>query len=411
MDEKEFKALVEKVGIEAANMIKAEMKTAEDRLNGQVESMKKGLMTEEDFNKFKAEEVAKVNEKLTSLEKSMQEQGIEMKTIKENTKPVPLVSLDSYLQSKVDDIKAIQKAGAGVMEIDLKTAGITSIGNVIQPMTPPPNSPYLPGIGGTALELFEITRNPNFIMNYVDMGRTNQSRLAWVNETSTEGGAAAVQEGALKPGWNTRFKVEFSSAKKIAALSTITEEFEDDLPGFGTTIRRMLQDEVMRKFDDTLQAAIIAVAPGYTITGLNGKVDDSNMWDAMFAGLAQIGSKNYIANFMGVNPITSALAMMTKSAVEREYLMPPFLPLITSRLRESNKVSEGQLLVGDITQYKVDLYKDLVLKIGWINDDFGRNQFSVVAEIRYHDYISDNRKAALSYYNLNTVIALIDSGS
>jgi hypothetical protein len=74
-------------------------------------------------------------------------------------------------------------------------------------------------------------------------------------------------------------------------------------------------------------------------------------------------------------------------------------------------VAENNALVGDITQYNVDVYKDMVLKVGYNNDDFQRNQFSVIAEVRYHDYISTTRKVALAYYNLLTVRTLIDSGS
>jgi hypothetical protein len=53
----------------------------------------------------------------------------------------------------------------------------------------------------------------------------------------------------------------------------------------------------------------------------------------------------------------------------------------------------------------------MVLKVGFNSDDFQRNQFSVIAEVRYHDYISNNRKAALVYDQLTRIKALIDSGS
>jgi hypothetical protein len=80
-------------------------------------------------------------------------------------------------------------------------------------------------------------------------------------------------------------------------------------------------------------------------------------------------------------------------------------------MREGNKVAEGYALVGDINQYNVDTYKNMVLKVGYNSDDFRRNQFSVIAEVRYHDYISDNRKDALLYDELDRIVSLIDSGS
>jgi hypothetical protein len=102
---------------------------------------------------------------------------------------------------------------------------------------------------------------------------------------------------------------------------------------------------------------------------------------------------------------------MQKSATDRLYLAPPFLQRLMGMLREGNKVAEDYALVGDINQYNVDVYQDMVLKVGFNSDDFRRNQFSVIAEVRYHDYISDNRKSALLYDNLNDIVSAIDSGS
>jgi hypothetical protein len=421
LTEQQFNDLVSKVGNEAAGKIKTEFATIEKSINDKHADTVKGLMKAEDFDKFKTEEVAKLQESLKKVEDIIKEQGTIINTLKESGTPAGPQTLQDVLSKKetLEQIKAIQKAGTGAIEIPLngiviKTAGSTSIGNSIQPMTPAPNSPYLPAAAPLdASNFFGIIYNPNFIINYVNRGRTNFSMLPWVNETSVEGAAAAVQEGAAKPLWNTRFKVEMSTAKKIAAMSTITEEFDQDLPGFTTIVQRLLTEEVARKWDDAVYAAVIAIgtAQGYNITGLNGKVDDSNLYDALRAGIAQIGKKNYNANFIGVNPVTNALVEMQKSATDRLYLLPPFLQRIMAILREGNKVAENYALVGDINQYNVDTYKDMVLKVGYNMDDFNRNQFSVVAEVRYHDYISDNRKPSLAYYNLETVRALIDSGS
>lgn len=414
MDEKQYKDLVDKIGKEAADKIAADMKKAEDALNQKFADLQKGIMTQANFEEFKKEVVEGLQNNMKILQDASKEQGNAINALKENgNEAKPKTLADVLADPKfIEQVKAVQKQGSGIVEIDLKTAGITSIGNTIQPMTPAPNSPYLPAAAPlNATNFFGIMYNPNFIINYVNRGSTNFSMLPWVNETSVEGAAAAVQEGAAKPVWNTRFKVEMSQAKKIAAMSTITEEFDQDLPGFTTIVQRLLTEEVTRKWDDAIYAAVIAVAKGYTITGLNGAVDDANLYDSLRAGIAQIGKNNFTANFIGVNPVTNALIEMQKSATDRLYLTPPFWQRINAMLREANKVAENQALVGDILQYNVDTYKNLVLKVGFNLDDFQRNQFSVVAEVRYHDYISDNRKTALAYYNLNDVRALIDSGS
>jgi hypothetical protein len=69
-------------------------------------------------------------------------------------------------------------------------------------------------------------------------------------------------------------------------------------------------------------------------------------------------------------------------------------------MSQGNKVALGFALLGDFSAFKVDIYKDFYLKIGWINDDLIRNQFCIVGELRYHDYISDNDKNGLVYHDL-----------
>lgn len=419
LTQEQFDSLVTKVGSEAATKIKDQFAASEKAINDKIEAVTKGTMTMQAFETFKTEELSKVTEQLGKLENIMKEQGTVLNSLKENNpeRPKTLEELVSNAEV-ISQIKAVQKAGTGNVEIPLtgiainKTAGSTSIGNSIQPMTPAPNSPFLPVAGPVnATNFFGIMYNPNFIINYVNRGRTNFALLPWVNETSVEGAATQVQEGAAKPLWNTRFKVEMSQAKKTAAMSVITEEFDQDLPGFTTIVERLLTETVARKWDDDVYAAVIAVAKLYNITGLNGQVDDSNLYDALRAMIAQVGKYNFNANFIGLNPVTGALVEMQKSATDRLYLLPPFLQRIQGMLREGNKVAEGYALVGDINQYNVDVYKDMVLKVGYNNDDFQRNQFSVIAEVRYHDYISDNRKNALVYDQLTRIRTLIDSGS
>jgi hypothetical protein len=414
LEEKQYAELVEKIGIDGAKKIDAGLKAANDELEKKYQEVLKGHATKDEMELKVNETVAAMKNEFQKLEDAAKEQGKVLAEIKENSAPNKAKSLeeviDAELKAKGKQIKALYSAGTGNIEIDLKTAGVTSVGNTIQPMSAPPNSPWLPGAGGPQLQLFGLIYNPNFIMNYVSRGRTNLAYLPWANETSVEGAAAFVAEGAPKPLWNTRFKVEFSTPKKIAAMTVITEEFDQDLPGFTTIVERLLKEEVTRKFDDAIYTDVIAAATGFTITSFNGKVRDANLWDAMGAGLAQIGKNNYIANLIALNPVTYWLALMTKDTQDR-YNIPPFLDKINTKIAEANKVAEGYALVGDMTQYKVDMLQDLILKVGWNMDDFQRNQFSVIAELRYHDYISTSRKNALAYYNLNTVATAMDNGS
>jgi hypothetical protein len=330
-------------------------------------------------------------------------------------------------------IQEMRKAGAGFFEVtssDMRKAGVHTFmskassihttgvgtvggtdGSIVAQGTSAGGSPYLPGLGDSDLELFDIVRNPNFILNRVDVGRTNQSRLAWINEVEFAGTVSTnVSEGTAKPLIQHKFQVEFSVAKKAAAYIVLTEEFEDDVPGLATAVRRMLRQDVLRAFDDAIQTAVIAAARPFEITGLDGLVAFTTIFDAVGALLAQIGYYNFIPNTIALNPVTAWQMWMDKDS-EGRYLNPPFVDRITRLLVEATKVAVGYGLAGDLTQYKVDIYKDFTLRVGWINDDLIKNQFCIVGELRYHNYISDNRKKAIVYNQLAAVQSKITAGS
>lgn len=411
MNEQQYKELVEKLGKEAADQIKKEAKAIEDALNAKYSDMTKGMATAEEFSKLKAEQeetLKKINEKLAAAEEVTKQQGIIINTLKESGNGQPKrKTLEDYFESVMPQIKELRGKQIGFFEVtgrQLKDAGITSIGNSIADQATSIGSPYLPGIGGAELELFDIVRNPNFIINHVNVGRTNQFRLAWINEIDYQGTPDAnIVEGGAKPLTQHKFQVEFSTAKKAAAYIELTEEFDQDVPGLATAVRRMLTADVLRAFDDKIQADVIAAARPYEITQLDGEIDHANRWSAVRAMMGQIGYYNYITNTVAINPLTAVQLDESKNS-NGTYLLPPFLPTVKPLIVEANKIAFGNVLVGDLGQYNVDIYKDFTLRVGWINDEFIHNKFAVLGELRYHSYISDNRKKAICYNALSEVV-------
>lgn len=448
MDEQEYQALVAKVGTEAADKIRAqgdamklelttqintevsknvteaekrinaEITAAEGRINAKAAELRSGLLTEEAFGKFKDEEIKVINEKLEAvarIEEASKAQGIKINELLEKSTPKQQ-SFEDYLINNVigekgEKLMEIKKTNSFV-EIPLsqmKEAGVTSISNVIQAQDNVPTSPYLPGIGGAELAIFDIKRDPNFILDKVDMGRTNQSRIAWINETGELGLPAEVDEGGEKPMLQNTFKVEQSFAKKIAAYIKITEEFEQDVPQLATLVRRLLQTRIIRGWDDAIQAAIYAIATPFSAPGLTSSIPFANFWDGIYAMMAQVRVDHFIPNSVSIHPYTNVKMQADKTSTG-VYLLPPFKDEITSMLTQANKIAVDNALVGDLKQYKVDVYKEFVLKVGWVNDDFIHNQFCVLGELRYHRYISDNRKKAIVKGNLGNVVASLDGG-
>lgn len=428
MTQEQFDKMVEAVGEKTAIEVRANVQDAEKRINDKYEALSKGNVTADQWKEFKENEIKQINESikgLGELNETVKTQGDEINKLKQGNSdnPKPKTIMD-WFGDNMAEIKKLKDAGqgeikitgeelrkAGVTSLNTKVADVTSVAGSIQAMTTPPGSPYMPGIGAEALQLFDIIRNPNFILNRVNVGRTNQFRLAWINETDYQGTPGTnIAEGAVKPQTQHIFKVEISEAKKAATWIELTEEFENDLPGLATAVRRMLQNDVMRAFDDAIQASVIAAARPYEITGLDGKVPFTTLYDAIGAELAQVGFYNFIPNTVALNPVTDWTMLMDKNSIG-DYLNPPFLNRINALLVDATKVAVGFGLVGDLNQYNVDIYKDFTMRVGWINDEFIKNKFAVLGELRYHNYISENRKKAIVYNQLAAIQSKITAGS
>lgn len=436
MTKEEFDSLVTEVGQQAATRIKAEGEATEGRLKKMYDEVIEGKMSREDFDTAMKAEALKLNDliaKMAKLEEAVTKQGGSISELLNGGSGGKTTgkSLEDFFKEQMPKIQEIRKAGVGWVDFsgeDLrksgvdfftpeqrearKTAGTTSIAGSIGTMSPSLTSPYLPGLGGTDLEMFDIRRNPNWIITRVDLGNTNQSKLAWINETSVDGdytASAAVAESGTKPLTQHKFTVQYSTAKKAAAYIILTEEFEEDVPGLATEVRSMLREDVLRAFDDQIQTDVIAAARPYEITGLNASVPYSTMYDGVWAMWAQIGFYNFTANTIAMNTVTDAKMMMDKSAYN--YWTPPFFDRLMALLIDANKIAVDYALVGDLTQYKVRIYKSFTLRIGWINTQLITNEFCVVGEMRYHSYISDNRKKAICYNKIQAVQSAITSGS
>jgi hypothetical protein len=398
------KDLLEKVGIEATAKTKAAIDVAEKEISKKAEEFRTGLMTEKSFEDFKKEKMDPIQETLKILEDASKEQGNKMNAILEKAAPNSK-TLEQFIVEQGPKLKELRTSGKmiEVTSAELKAAGVNSIAGAL-----PVASPYAPGPSGV-LEIFDVARNPNFITSKVDLGRTDKSVLAWANELEAIQGTASanVPEGGLKPQLQHQWAVEISRAKKAAGWVELTDELEDDLPQFATKVRRAIQEDVERAWDDQIQIDVQNAAHPYEIAGLDNQIAFANRWDAILAFMGQVGFYNFIPNAVAINWLTNVMLKSAKN-VNGTYLLPSFADEVIRLLVFANKMAIGNALVGDLKQYKVDIYKDFMLKIGWINDELIYNKFAIVGEMRYHSYISDNRKKALVYDSLSETADRID---
>ena len=409
LTKEELQALAKEVGTQAAGEIKTQVDALDIKLNAKYDDMLKGTVTAEDFNTFKTSCTKDLNEalkKLGEMAEANKSQAEKITGLLEKGKTGETKTMTDFLRPLMPKLAELKAAGTGYIEVtgaQLKEAGVTSIGGSIVPATP-----YLPGLAGTPLELFDIIRPDNFMITRVDMGTTDQFKLAWVNEKSVQGSVNAnIAESGYKPQMQHIFSVEISTALKAAAYSTLTEEFEADVPQLASEVRGMLQRDVIRAFDDAISEYVFSIAITFNLTGLQAEIMYANLWDAAYALITQVGYNNFDPNTLALNFITNAKLQMSKNQ-NGSYLNPPFLDELKAMLVRSNKIETNVGLAGDLKQVRVRMYKDYTLRMGWINDQFIKNEFAILGELRYHRFISDNRKNAIVKGDLNTVKTFID---
>lgn len=409
LKEEEVKQLAKELGTQTAAEIKTQVDALDLKINAKYDEMLKGTVSAEDFKSFKESCTKDLNEtlsKVKDLSEANKAQAEKITGLLESGKKGESKSMEDVLRPLMPQLRELKAKGTGYIELtgaDLKAAGVNSIGGSIVPATP-----YLPGLQGTALELFDIVRAPNFMITRVDMGQTDQYKLAWVNETGMEGAVDTnIAESGLKPQVQYKFSVEISTALKAAAWSALTEEFDTDVPGLASEVRGMLQRDVIHAFDNAIQEFVFSVAKPYNLPGLVDDIMYANLWDAAYALITQVGVYEFDPNTLAIHWITNAKIQMSKNQ-NGSYLNPPFGDELKAMLVRANKITINSALAGDLKQVRVRMYKDYTLRMGWINDQFIKNEFAILGELRYHRFISDNRKFALAKGDLNAIKAVID---
>ena len=281
------------------------------------------------------------------------------------------------------------------------------------------SSPYIgrfqeePGVNS-------LVRPMPVFWDFVVKGRTNSPTYTWVNKTTTQGAAAFIGPGVLKPGISFGLVAEISTAKKIADSAKATTELLDDIDGMVTFIEQELKYQVMIKVNQQLMtgtasstnpAGIQTISTTYTLTTI--KTTSPNYMDCVRAVIGQLRSgwlQGEITVF--VNSVDMANMDLSKATTAGVYLMPSFvtadgMTIAGARVIEDNNVPIGYIQAGFMRFYRILIYKDFTVTWGWENDDFTRNLVTAVGEMRLHQFFNSVNTGAFIYDSFANVKAAI----
>lgn len=412
MNEKEFADLVAKVGEEAAKKIKEEADKLDAKIKENHKSVMEGVATKEEIEAFRKT----VLDSNTDLLEKLKIQGKAISDFESKFQAQPediFTKFQKELDAKKSEIERIKLDKSGTTAFTLKAAGVTGtigIGGNAASIQEQGSAAALLRLGDGPV--YTIERGLPFILNFVTVGNTNAPALVWFNELPKEGDFAVTAEGALKPLVQYIFERETASYRKAAGYMVITEEFDMDFPRLVSTIKRLAAIDVRNKMNELILTDMLTQASPYAYNGLDGAIENPDDYAAIGAAIAQLQSFYYTPNVLVLNPADAWRMKLTKG-VDGHYIMPPFT--WNGRTYEFGtvivdpRVAVGNFFIGDGSVYNVDLRGEVIVRIGYANDDFIRNQYSIVVEQYFYNYISDARRAGFIYANFATIKADIEA--
>lgn len=394
----------EKKGLE---MIWGQIKSA-------IEDMAMNMKSGEEITanvKSELEKVGITGEKLEKLEKAIKAQG-EALTMMKGAGSAHTETLDAQIKSFVEDkanIDAAMKKQSVSRDIVLKDAALMTTTNA------------KPAIEAWNVEvdrtIHATPEEANAIYPRLAKGSTSSPIIKWVNRVDKEGGAAFIEEGAMKPLEDWNYETETSEAKKIAVSCKVSTEMLSDAPFMRAEINRLLREDLMKVVDEKLLTGtgssgeikgITVGAAGYTSSDLDDKITTPNYADAIRAAILQLRMLNYTPNILFVNPVDKAMIDLTKDTTGR-YISAELMAIMRGlTIIETTRIEKGKFLLMDSSKWTVRPYEALRLEYGWENDDFRKNLVTVIAEMRLHSYHSDVDNGSIVYAEFVTVMAALE---
>jgi HK97 family phage major capsid protein len=381
-------------------------KTKWDGLKAEVDSMRdeiSALEEQEAIDQRSAKPVASAN---SSAEKVKTAEPMDLRSQIQAWKDANQETID-LVRSKTEqrNIPSLEVRAIA----DMTAAKINAGGSAFFP-----NPGLLPGV-------IDLVRTQPTFWSRLTKGRTTLNPLVWTNKTNKEGAANFIGEGVLKPQVSFELATQQSVPKKVAERIRISTEMLNDVPGMESLIRNEMTYEIEKHANDmvltgvasaTDPAGVTTLASGFTLTTIEAGTAPSYA-DAIRAAIAQLQSLNFTDNLAGfINPIDAANMDLSKSADDGHYLLPPFvsasgLLVAGTPIYIDNNIPVGNLLIGDMTKYKIWMYENLTVRFGLNGDDFSENMVTVIAEMRFHQTFSTNHTGAFIYDSFADIVAAI----
>lgn len=359
-------------------------------------------------------------EELDKLVDSVKKQGQALDDFIESQKQKEVKTVmkqfDEFLQANKTELENIKKNKNGVIEFIPKAVGAITTGSGTDAETPNPNL-------NTQAGDFNL-RNDNDLLAPMNVSSTSTNSAPYTEYVPKDGNYAFVAEGAAKPQIDFKYENRYPSPKKVAAFEILTEEAVTDF-----TRLRSIAESYLRQKHDLFKVSATYFADGtgdkptgatvygrtFAAGGMALGVTNPNFMDVVNACITDIytaqnytDEMEYMANMCLINPTDFYLELVSAKDANGLPLYPQ-AGLFNSvtiggiTIRPWSKVPAGKIFVADMSKYNLVNYIPFSIRVGFINDQFITNQFTILGESRFFQYVKNLDQNAFIYDDMSTI--------
>ena len=252
------------------------------------------------------------------------------------------------------------------------------------------------------------------------MKRVRQRRMSQVED----GDYTFVTEGAVKPQIDFTWETNYAKPVKAAAWTRLTDESIEDVVGLQSVANEFLR----KKHDLKKQSGILfgdGVAPNpkgatlygrvFTAGAMANAVKNPNIMDVINAGVTDIytthnyeDETSYMPSLCVVNPVDFYIQFVSVKNTDGNPLYPTaslfnVVNIGGLRIIPERSIPAGKIFIADMSKYNTTNYSGYTVKIGYVNDDFIKNQFVILGESRFHAFVKKLDEQAFIYDDIATI--------
>lgn len=395
MDIKEFEGVLE----EATKGLKSELADAKEKA---ADALNKYEEIKSELAKSASKEMLDAMEmRVKALQDMADTMAVKLQNRGGNNLPAKNIwdDLKEQFEAKRADLENYVKQKNGTIRLELKNniSGVGIFGDRV-----------IFGLREPGID--KVPFRQRFIFNLIQtiQGGPGSNPLSWVEQrpvTTGEGVATAAawtQESAVKPVMKWEYVENKVTAEFIAAAAIVTKQAILNWP----LLQSEIQNELMRELYDVLDQTVIDgtgtnepygikhYAKAFSV-GSIGPVTDPQDFDVIRAAIAQVrrgGAPTdrkrggFNANYVLVSVDKAAEMDLAKSSTDGHYLMPPFTSADGTVIKgvtviETNFLEGDEFIVGDFSRYLFNIVDGLTIEVGYIDQQFLKNQFTIRAEM------------------------------